>query len=213
MIVERVIRFFTSQNSGETLVILAGAYWTVLFRREKLDFAFNSNFNGTNSRNRARRTKFTLASPTDLARIQFLAKKTKNKNSLYEKPYSSRVRRRCQIYPIKYPMSIKQPMKVFWKIRFLKQTVLNKVVLKSVKSFAKSFKSRCYGAHFLFFCCLQFTKGLLHTRFTRILITDFKNGHFPKHHSKTASAHLRFSETKPWLWRYFVVVAVLLETK
>lgn len=118
MIVERVIRFFTSQNSGETLVILAGAYWTVLFRREKLDFAFNSNFNGTNSRNRARRTKFTLASPTDLARIQFLAKKTKNKNSLYEKPYSSRVRRRCQIYPIKYPMSIKQPMKVFWKISF-----------------------------------------------------------------------------------------------
>ena len=77
MIVERVIRFFTSQNSGETLVILAGAYWTVLFRREKLDFAFNSNFNGTNSRNRARRTKFTLASPTDLARIQFLAKKNK----------------------------------------------------------------------------------------------------------------------------------------
>ena len=117
--------------------------------------------------------------------------------------------------PHKYPkwelkaMSIKQPTKVFWKLKVSKTDFSEQSHSEICEILFEIFLIYLLRSTFSFSSAVY---NLLMDSFTWFLQgfwSQLSKRPFPKHDSKTANAHLCFDETKLWLWRYFVVVAVL----
>ena len=161
------------------------------------DFAFNSAFNGIHSRNKVRLwIRFTLASSNDLAlEYSFSQKKLFLRENVIETSLWKMLN-----LPYKYPkwelktMHIKQPMKVFWKIK-VSETDLSETSWNLRIFFRNPLKIPVAEYIFFFVCCLQPTRRLLHMVLQGFW-SQISKWPFLKHDSKTANAHLCFDETK-----------------